>query len=274
MAKSTFSPPTPGDPTRLGRRFKKRLRSGEMLISGAVIEYLRPSLVKVYRYAGFDFIFLENEHSLFQGSELADFVLAARDNGLPVVAKTAQVERAELTRMMEAGISGIQLARTESREELTAMIDVMKYPPMGTRAGAPCYGHVDYITPTDVSRWFKKVNASVSILAQIESAKGYENAEEIISTPHLDMLFVGPFDFSISLGYPGEYDHPVVRKAMREILDLCLKYKVPFGTIASGPKAAQKWMDAGCQWFVVFDEISMVYKSATDTVASYHRGKR
>ena len=274
MAKATFTPPTVADPTQLGRRFKKRLRSGEVLISGAVIEYLRPSLVKVYRYAGFDFIFLENEHSLFQGSELADFVLAARDNGMPVLAKTAQVERAELTRMLEAGISGIQLARTESREELMAMIDIMKYPPIGTRAGAPCYGHVDYVAPGNASRWLKNANASISVLAQIESAPGYENAEEIITTPHLDMLFVGPFDFSIAMGHPGEYDHPVVKKAMRKILSLCKKHKVPFGTIASSPQAAREWMNAGCQWLVVFDEISMIYKSAADTVASYRRGKR
>lgn len=274
MAKATSSAPTVADPTRLGRGFKKSLRSGEMLIGGAVIEYLRPSLVKVYRYAGFDFVFLENEHSLFQGSELTDFVLAARDNGMPVLAKTAQVERAEFTRMLEAGITGIQLARTESREQLMAMIDIMKYPPIGTRAGVPGYGHVDYIAPADAAGWLKKANASISVLAQIESVRGYENAEEIITTPYLDMMFVGPFDFSIALGHPGEYDHPVVKKAMRDILALCKKHKVPFGTIASGPQAAREWMDAGCQWFLVFDEINMIYQSATDTVASYRRGKR
>jgi len=264
---------TEHDPTALGRRFKERLRSGEVLLAGMVTEYLRPSLVKLYRYAGFDFIYIEKEHSFFEGSEMTDFVLSARDNGMPVISKVGELNRPEVARLLEAGVVGIQLPRTESREDLMTLIDYMKFPPVGTRAGAPCYGNVDYFWPEDSRAWLEQADASTTVMAHIETARGYENAEEIITTPQLDMVYVGPYDFSIAMGHPGEYDHPRVKEAMGEILDLCLKHNVPFGTTASGPEAAREWIAKGCRFFEMIDELSLIGTGAAEMVAAYRRSK-
>ena len=75
------------DPNQLGRDFKKRLRRGDRMVGAMVFEYLRPSLVKIFRRAGFDFIFIEKEHGIFDSRELPDFVLSARDNRVPVISK-------------------------------------------------------------------------------------------------------------------------------------------------------------------------------------------
>ena len=272
MAKATGTRPRKAnDPTRLGRELKKRLRSGDVLLGAMVMEYLRPSLVKLYRHAGFDFIFIENEHAFLLGSEQSDFVLTALDNDIPVIAKTSQLERGEVGRLLDAGVVGIQLPRTESRDDLMALIEIVKFPPIGSRAGAPCYGNVDYVLPDDDRAWLKKANGSTCIVAHIETVAGYENAEEIITTPHIDMVYVGPYDFSISMGHPGKYDHPKVKKAMWEILALCRKHKVAFGTTASGPATARQWINKGCQFFEVVDELQLIRQGATETVSAYQR---
>lgn len=260
---------TAPDPNALGRDFKERLSTGEFLLGGMVSEYLRPSLVKIYCHAGFDFIFIEKEHTFFDGSEMTDFVLCARDNQMPVISKIGELNRSEVARLLEAGVTGIQLPRTESRTELMTLIDYMKFPPVGTRAGAPCYGNVDYLWPTDDKAWLKEANDSTLVVAHIETAKGYECAEELITTEHLDMVYVGPYDFSIAMGHPGEYDHPQVKKAMRDILGLCLKHKVPFGTTASGPESGEKWRASGCQFFEVIDELSLISAGAVQAVKTY-----
>lgn len=262
------------DPTQLGRTFKASLKSGKVLLGGIAVEYLRHSLVKLYKHAGFDFIYLENEHTMFQGPELTDFVLAARDNGLPMIAKVGDLGRAEVARLLEAGVCGIQLPRTESRADLLQLIDYMKFPPVGTRAGAPCFGNVDYIWPADSRKWLKQADESTLIVAHIETQRGFENIEEIVTTPHLDMLYVGPYDFSISLGEPGNYDHPTVRTAMRKILQLCIKNGVAFGTTASNPKAAEWWVKNGCTFFEVVDEISLISAGAIATVDTYRKMRR
>ena len=65
--------------------------------------------------------------------------------------------------------------------------------------------------------------APTTLVVHIETRRAYENAEEIVSTPGVDMVYVGPGDFSIEMGYPGDYDHPVVCGAMEEILKRCNK---------------------------------------------------
>ena len=89
-----------------GRQMKSRMAQGEVLVGGMITEYVRPSLVKLYKHAGFDFVYIEYEHTFFGPAELADTVLCARDNGLPVVAKTPQLERAEV-----AQASGLRRGR-------------------------------------------------------------------------------------------------------------------------------------------------------------------
>ena len=259
------------DPTRLGARLKKRLRAGELLLGGMLFEYLRPSIVKLYQHAGFDFIYIDNEHATFLGPEFTDTVLSARDNELPVICKVGQLERAETARLLEAGVTGIQLPRTESREQLLELIDYMRFPPKGTRAAAPCFGNVDYIGPDNPKAWLKKADQTTLLVVHIETALAYENADEIISTPGVDMVYVGPYDFSVSMGQPGDYDHPDVRRPMREILKICQKHRVPFGTTASSPAAGARWVREGCQFFEVVDELSLIRQGAADAVRAYEK---
>jgi len=257
------------DPTALGRNFKRRLRAGDLLLGGSVSEYLRPSLAKIYAQAGYDFIYVDKEHMFFDGAEMTDFILAARDNRIPVISKIGELNRAEAARLLEAGAVGIQLPRSESRAQLEELISYMKFPPKGTRAGAPCYGNVDYAWPADDRKWLRLADESVAVVVHIETALGYENAAQIISTPGVDMVYVGPYDFSISMGEPGNYDHPRVRKALLDILKLCVKHGVAFGTSASSPERGREWIARGCQFFELATEQALIINGAAGLVREY-----
>jgi 2-keto-3-deoxy-L-rhamnonate aldolase RhmA len=270
MAKTQTAQRSTGhDPTALGRRFKRRLKKQELLLGGTAAEYLRPSLAKIYARAGYDFVFIDKEHMFFDGAEMTDFVLSARDNGLPVISKVGELNRPEVARLLEAGVTGIQLPRTETRQQVEVLASYMKFPPVGTRAGAPCYGNVDYVWPQDDAAWLKKADQSTVIVAHIETALGYENAEEIITAPHMDMVYVGPYDFSIAMGHPGQYDHPEVTQPMREILRLCRKHGVAFGTTPSGRDAGMQWIKKGCQFFELASEQGLIAAGASQAVNAY-----
>ena len=110
-----------------GRHLKARLAAGEVLVCAMVTEYVRPSLMKLYGHAGIDFVFFEYEHTYFSPTALADTVLAARDNGLPPIAKTPQLERQEVAKLLECGVVGIQLPRTESRAQIEELRRYLKF---------------------------------------------------------------------------------------------------------------------------------------------------
>ena len=264
---------SPHDPNDLGRGFKQQLRSNTPLLGASAAEYLRPSLVKIYRHAGFDFIYIEKEHGLLEGAQLSDFVQCARDNGIPAISKIAENNRPEVTRVLDAGVVGIQLPRTESSDDLMELIDYIKYPPLGSRAAAPSYGNVDYVPPIDASAWLAGANEASVVVAHIETRRGYENAEQIVTTSHLDMVYVGPYDFSIAMGHPGEYDNPHVARPMEEILELCKTHNVPFGTSTSTPRVATQWIAKGCRFFEIPDERDLILSAAVGIAADY-RHKR
>ena len=153
MARSNNTTSTPESTGGPGRLLKRRLQNGDVLVGGMVAEHLRPSLVKLYVQAGFDFMYIEYEHGFFEMTTFADSVLCARDNNLPVIAKTPQLERAEVAKLLECGVVGIQLPRTETRAEVETLRSYLKFPPAGTRAVAPGYGNSSYLQPTDWKTW-------------------------------------------------------------------------------------------------------------------------
>ena len=154
----------------------------------------------LFRSRGFDFLYVEYEHGFFDLATLADTVLCARDNRLPVIAKTPQLERGEVAKLLECGITGIQLPRTETRADVETLRGYLKFPPKGTRAIAPGYGSSDYVQKPDWKTWMAEQDEETTLVVHIETRRAYENAEEIISTPGVDMVYIGPGDFSIEMG--------------------------------------------------------------------------
>lgn len=258
------------DPNALGLAFKQRLQSNDILLGGMVMEYIRPSLVKMYKNAGYDFILADGEHVLFSGlPAMADFVLAARDNGLPVICKIPELARPDVARLLEAGAFGMQLPRTESRAQLEQLADYMKFPPVGSRAGAPLFGNVDYVWPDDDKKWIEGANAATIVVAHIETRLGFENIEEIVTAEHLDMLYIGAYDFSISMGHPGQYDHPEIISAMEHVQTTCLNAGIPFGTTPPNPQTGGRWLARGARFFLLGDELSMLNRAAAEQVDNY-----
>ncbi len=254
-----------------GRQIKARLKAGDVQLGGIVDEHARPVLVKLYHQAGFDFVYFEYEHVMYSPTSLADAVVSARDTGLPVIAKTPQLERAEVAKLLELGVSGIQLPRTETREQVEELRSYLKFPPAGTRAVAPGYGNSDYVQPEDWVAWMAEQDKETTLVVHIETRLGYKNIEEIVSTPGVDMLYVGPGDFSIEMGHPGDYDHPDVAGPMADILAVCKSHGVPFGTTASSAEAAAEWVGRGASFFETDDERGLILRAASQLVNDYRR---
>ncbi|MBM3944293.1 MAG: hypothetical protein FJ317_02245 [SAR202 cluster bacterium] len=259
------APQLHGNPASL----RARLDGGGLLIGLMVEQFARPALVKVLAHAGFDFVFLEYEHTFFSQTEMADTILAARDNGLPVIVKTPQLERQEVSKLLEAGVHGIQLPRTETREQVEELLGYMRYPPKGTRAVAPGWGSSDHGPVPDWRAWMDAQDRETVLVAHIETALGIQNAPEIVSATGVGMVYVGMADLSAELGHPGEYDNPVVKGAAEKVLALCKKHKVPFGTTPTGPEAARRWVAGGARFFLADSEIGLLRRAAGELLSSY-----
>ena len=241
-----------------GRHLKARLAAGDILVGPMITQYARPSVVKFFQHAGFDFVFVEYEHVYFGLAEMSDTILSARDNGLPVIAKTPQLERAEIAKLQESGVVGIQLPRTETLDEVETLIDYMKFPPRGTRAVAPGWANSDFRYNEDWPAWMDEQDQESVVVLHLETHKAYRDAEKLLSVDDIDMVYCGPGDSSVELGHPGDYDHPDVRGPMEEVLRICQDRGIYFGTTPSGPDAAARWVDKGASFFLMGSDMSFI----------------
>ncbi len=191
------------------RKNRQGLKALTILLSFPTAE-----IVELAAQAGFDAISLDGEHGAF-GPESVDLMCRVADGcGLTVVARVPWVEPAMINLWLDRGVQGITGPRVESAAQARALANACLYPPEGTRSWGWGRGsffndaalYVERFGSRDgFSRW---ANENVLSFAQIETKAGYDHLDEILAVPGLTGITGGPNDFSASLGYPNQPDHP------------------------------------------------------------------
>ena len=253
---------------------KQRLENGEIVFGGTVTEHLRPSVVKAFASAGFDFVFLENEHAAFEPARLADFVLCARDNHLTVIAKIPELERAETARLLEMGVMGLQLPRTESGEQMATLHDYIKFPPQGSRATATGYGNTFYSKVADKAAWYQQANAETLLIAHIETRKGVDDIDTIVTVDGVDICFVGAGDLSLSYGMPGNYNDPEFLRIVQQVFDASAARNLVGGYVGIDPESIKYWIDRGVQFFECVSDLDLIRTGAAKVVDQLQKLKK
>ena len=151
-----------------------------------------------------------------------------------------------MSRALDAGAEGLMIPRVETRDQTLKIIDSTKYPPVGNRGAAFGIAHDDY-KGADVAASAKRANEETLIIVQTETARSVENVDEILSVGGVDVAWVGQCDMSISLGIPGQYDHPDFLRAFDKVMNACEKYGVIFGYLPLDVSEAQAMIDKGAR---------------------------
>jgi len=132
----------------------------------------------------------------------------------------------------------------ESAAQARKIAESAKYPPVGRRGAAFTIAHDDY-TGGDIVEKIQTANSQTLLIAQIETAAGVRNVDEIAAAEGIDVLWIGHFDLSNSLGIPGQFEHSQFQDAVRQVLEACRKHKKAAGFLASDIAAGKKLLDQG-----------------------------
>src|SRR5438128_2831184 len=168
---------------------KSMLQEGRVVVGMTTQHVTTTWLAKIWQHSGTDFVYIEYEHGFMNEADLANFVLSCRTNGLPVVAKVPECSRTHVAKLLECGVTGIQLPWTESREQIDRLVSYVKYPPVGIRAAAPGMGNCDYNTQTTGRELIDTGNRETVVLAHVEARTGLQNLDGILGNPRADVLF-------------------------------------------------------------------------------------
>lgn len=232
---------------------------------------INPAFYLMAKESGLDFIFYDLEHGLIEKDTLHDLVLFGNNIKLPTFVRVAELSRKEISQVLDCGATGVMVPMIESKEDALKLVEWSKYLPIGHRSysgGAntnygPSGGHAENM---------KNLNKKTVTIAQIETEKGIENAEDIVSVEGVDGIIIGPVDLSISLGNTGNIMHENQLKAIQKVVDLCVQYNKTFGII--GTNEILDYFKDHVNYFISANDTNLIKNGLKQAASEYDKMMR
>jgi 2-keto-3-deoxy-L-rhamnonate aldolase RhmA len=224
-----------------------------------------PEIPRLLAAAGFQWAFLDTEHGGFDLETVQDICRVSALCGLSPIVRVADLQYALVARALDCGADGVIFPRVESPELLERAIGWTKFPPAGMRGYGLTATQVEY-QPLTFSQIIEHVNANTMVVLQIETRKALEAREELLAVPGIDAVMIGPADLSISLGVPGEFQHPIMVEAMEAVRDSCNRRGIAPGTQTRSAALARFWKERGMRFLGCSNETGMLYERAVELV--------
>lgn len=174
--------------------------------------------------AGYDYVIIDTEHGPFDPENAIDYIRAAKLYGTTPFVRVQDTTRPSILKMLDGGAMGLIIPQIHSVEEIRRIVEYGKYPPVGSRGVAPSVGTAfwqeDY-AQHGLTQTFETANRETMLFPQCETVGCLEHIEEIAAIDGVDGIFVGPFDLSVAMGMPLEFERPEFKAALQRILDAC-----------------------------------------------------
>ena len=175
-------------------------------------EARNPEIAYLLAAAGMDFLLVDTEHASPDTETLQNITRAAKSAGLVPLARVTDNEYFIIARILDMGVMGVMVPRVDTKEEAERAVAAVKYPPSGAEA-LGCDPSSPTTSRQPSARPSNGRMRTRSSSFRWESGQAVENLEKITGVPGVDVSLVGLNDLSISLGVPGEFDHPRVEEA-------------------------------------------------------------
>jgi 4-hydroxy-2-oxoheptanedioate aldolase len=224
---------------------KEKLLRGEVA-SGVLMQDPAPQIVEVLALLGFDWLFIDSEHSSLNLTEVGQLVIAAEARNMTPLVRVPQNRPEVMLPYLDAGAMGIIIPGVESVEDCLVAVRGAKYAPEGVRGLAPARS-ADFGLRGPLGDYVKAANRETVVLAVVESREGVENIDAILGTDGIDGVVIGSTDLSQSLGCPGQTTHPVVVEAANRILAAGKKVGKPIGGVVRSGETPRQYIENGYQ---------------------------
>ncbi|MBI2688052.1 MAG: aldolase [Acidobacteria bacterium] len=246
---------------------KQALKEGKTVLGTSYGQLRDPEITRLLKAAGFDYAYLDGEHGGFGIETIQNICRIGDLCGLTIFTRVANMTYEMIARALDCGSDGIIFPRVESPELLEQAVSWCKFPPAGVRGFGLTVMQANYEAVT-IPQMIAHRNENGMIILQIETVKALEAREELLSVPGLDVVMVGPVDLSISLGIPGEFEHPRFIDAIDKIRDTCNAKDIAPGIQCRGVALSKFCRDRGFRFLGTSNEWNLLLEKAKETVAA------
>lgn len=184
-----------------------------------------PEVVNVLCKSGLDFVLVDFEHSPVGYETAQKMIMSAHAENKFAITRVARLDEIEILKSLDIASDGIIIPHIETLEDVEKANSFIKYYPQGSRGYSPYTRAGGYCVKED---YIENANSNILFGIIIENQKGIDNLDKILSNKDLDLIYLGAYDISISMGLAGQINHPNVIK----VLDNCIEKITGAGKIA------------------------------------------
>jgi 2-keto-3-deoxy-L-rhamnonate aldolase RhmA len=250
---------------------KAMARTKQVKLGHFIVEFATPGIGHIMKSAGCEFVLFDLEHSGF-GFETVKSALRYFEAGdIAPIVRVPSKEYHHIARACDMGAEGIMLPMVGSAAEAKAILDCMKYHPEGKRGVALQVAHDNY-RPGAVLSKLADANKRTMLFCQIETAEGVKNAEAIAAVDGVDCLWVGHFDLSVSLGIPGEFDHPKFTNAIAKVVAAARKHKKVLGRLVPSVEVGIELYKQGFDFICYSGDVWVLHNALAEAVTKLRAG--
>lgn len=237
---------------------KTRLRAGKPAI-GITLTTNSVEAAAQAASLGFDFLWIEMEHSPISLETVRNIVLATRGLKAVPFARVPVNELWTAKRVLDAGVLGVMFPFTSTPELARQAVAACQYPPHGKRGSGAGLASFRWNSPEG---YYDFADRNVMVIAIIEEVAAVERIEEIAATPGIDVLFVGPSDLSFSMGLRGDMGHPLVQEQMARVVAAAQRHGKFPGRLARDADDIQRCLDQGFRFIQAGTELNFMADGA------------
>lgn len=228
-----------------------------------------PAFVEAAGYAGFDFVLLDMEHGPASFETLQNLIRAANVADVMPVVRVPRGMDIWIDKALDVGAGAIMVPQIDDPQAVAKVIEAAKFSPKGLRGTNAYVRSAGYFT-VDANEYFKRANDTVVII-QAEGQAAIDNLDEIIKIDGIDIVFVGPYDLSSSMGIIGQVDHPKVLGAISDVVEKCSKKGIAVGCFAGNLDMAKKLRDMGVKFIGYSCDTALFLRSAIEDIKEYSK---
>jgi 4-hydroxy-2-oxoheptanedioate aldolase len=220
--------------------FKSDLARHQLLV-GTIITLPAPAIAEIYGLSGFDWLFIDLEHSAMSITD-AQAILQAAAPQTPCIIRVPAIEDVWIKKALDIGAAGIIVPNVRTTQEAERAVQLCKYPPAGTRSVgiARAQGYGDRF-----QEYLASANDDLAVIIQIEHIDAVDHIESLVQVPGIDGLFIGPYDLAASMGKMGRPADPDVQDAIVRVKHAAEAIKRPLGIFAPTAESAQPYIQSG-----------------------------
>ena len=244
---------------------KERLQQGQVVFGCVLQQFRSAEAARLLAAAGFDYIFVDTEHTAFDWETVQDVVSAANHAGITPLVRVTDLLYALVARALDVGAQGVIFPRVEDPALLRQAIGWTKFPPVGTRGFGVSAALLDY-QPHSFPEIIAHANAQTLVVVQFESDAALARVDELLAVPGVDVAMIGPADLSIALGVPGEFEHPKMIAAITDFIQACARHGVVPGIQCRSAALAEPWLQRGMRLIGCGSELTFLLERARQAV--------